>query len=88
MIFGDIAARRSLGRPEAWTAEVERTIAGYTVLNDWTGRRTEAHAAAQGLPTSEAKDFATQLGPVLVTPVVVFSSARWRSPSSSVRRSR
>ena len=52
----------------ATPAEVERAIAGYTVLNDWTGRRTEAHAAARGLPSSEAKDFATQLGPVLVTP--------------------
>jgi 2-keto-4-pentenoate hydratase/2-oxohepta-3-ene-1,7-dioic acid hydratase in catechol pathway len=48
--------------------EVERAIAGYTVLNDWTARGTEARSLARGLPPSEAKDFATQLGPVLVTP--------------------
>ncbi|WP_437966097.1 fumarylacetoacetate hydrolase family protein [Sorangium sp. So ce260] len=48
--------------------EVERAIAGYTVLNDWTARGLEAQSLARGLPPSEAKDFATQLGPVLVTP--------------------
>lgn len=48
--------------------EAERAIAGYAVLNDWTARGAEARAHAQGLPPSEAKDFATQLGPVLVTP--------------------
>lgn len=49
-------------------SEVERAIAGYTILNDWTARRSEAAAAARGFPMSEGKDFATQLGPVLVTP--------------------
>ncbi|WP_434043127.1 MULTISPECIES: fumarylacetoacetate hydrolase family protein [Sorangium] len=48
--------------------EVERAIAGYTVLNDWTARSLQARTLARGLPPSEAKDFATQLGPVLVTP--------------------
>jgi 2-keto-4-pentenoate hydratase/2-oxohepta-3-ene-1,7-dioic acid hydratase in catechol pathway len=48
--------------------EAESAIAGYAVLNDWTARGTEVRAKARGLPTSEAKDFATQLGPVLVTP--------------------
>ncbi|WP_437607107.1 fumarylacetoacetate hydrolase family protein [Sorangium sp. So ce834] len=48
--------------------DVERAIAGYTVLNDWTARGLEARSLACGLPPSEARDFATQLGPVLVTP--------------------
>lgn len=48
--------------------EVERSIVGYAVLNDWTARALEARSRARGLPPSEAKDFATQLGPVLVTP--------------------
>jgi hypothetical protein len=48
--------------------DVERAIAGYTVLNDWTARGQEARSLACGLPPSEARDFATQLGPVLVTP--------------------
>ncbi len=48
--------------------EAERAIAGYAVLNDWTARGMEARALSRGLPPSEAKDFATQLGPVLVTP--------------------
>ncbi|AUX47080.1 fumarylacetoacetate hydrolase [Sorangium cellulosum] len=48
--------------------EAERAIAGYAVLNDWTARGLEAQAQARGMPPSDAKDFATQLGPVLVTP--------------------
>ncbi|WP_437777496.1 fumarylacetoacetate hydrolase family protein [Sorangium sp. So ce1097] len=48
--------------------DVEKAIAGYTVLNDWTARSLEARSLARGLPLSEAKDFATQLGPVVVTP--------------------
>ncbi|XXT17685.1 fumarylacetoacetate hydrolase family protein [Sorangium sp. So ce429] len=48
--------------------EVDRAIAGYAVLNDWTARSIEARLLARGRPPSEAKDFATQLGPVLVTP--------------------
>ncbi|WP_437315339.1 fumarylacetoacetate hydrolase family protein [Sorangium sp. So ce385] len=48
--------------------DVERAIAGYTVLSDWTARGLEARSLACGLPPSEARDFATQLGPVLVTP--------------------
>jgi 2-keto-4-pentenoate hydratase/2-oxohepta-3-ene-1,7-dioic acid hydratase in catechol pathway len=56
---------------DLWRAtpeEVERAIAGYTVLNDWTARGMEARSLARGISPSEAKDFATQLGPVLVTP--------------------
>jgi 2-keto-4-pentenoate hydratase/2-oxohepta-3-ene-1,7-dioic acid hydratase in catechol pathway len=48
--------------------DAERAIAGYAVLNDWTARSAEMHARAEGLPPSQAKDFATQLGPVLVSP--------------------
>jgi 2-keto-4-pentenoate hydratase/2-oxohepta-3-ene-1,7-dioic acid hydratase in catechol pathway len=48
--------------------EAERSTVGYAVLNDWTARGAEARTHDQGLPSSEAKDFATQLGPALVTP--------------------
>lgn len=47
--------------------EAERAILGYTVLNDWVARATEGRARARGLPDGAARDFATQLGPVLVT---------------------
>jgi len=48
--------------------EAERAIAGYAVLNDWCARGAEARATSRGSPRSEARDFATQLGPALVTP--------------------
>lgn len=54
----------------ATPAEAARAIAGYAVLNDWVARGVErdAHARARGVLPSEARDFATQLGPALVTP--------------------
>jgi 2-keto-4-pentenoate hydratase/2-oxohepta-3-ene-1,7-dioic acid hydratase in catechol pathway len=48
--------------------EVEQAIVGYAVLNDWTARGAEARTRERGLPLSEARDFAAQLGPLLVTP--------------------
>jgi hypothetical protein len=59
--------------------EAERAIVGYAVLNDWTAREAEARARASGLPPSEATDFATQLGPVLVTPEELGSVAALRT---------
>jgi 2-keto-4-pentenoate hydratase/2-oxohepta-3-ene-1,7-dioic acid hydratase in catechol pathway len=47
--------------------EADAALLGYAILNDWTGRTLEARARAAGAPTTPARDFATQLGPVLVT---------------------
>jgi fumarylacetoacetate (FAA) hydrolase len=42
-------------------------IAGFTVLNDWSARDLQAQETSVGLGPAKGKDFATSLGPVLVT---------------------
>ncbi len=43
-------------------------IAGYTLMNDWSARDFQIKDMAIGLGPGKGKDFATSLGPVLVTP--------------------
>jgi fumarylacetoacetate (FAA) hydrolase len=43
-------------------------IAGYTILNDWSARDLQKMEMAVGLGPAKGKDFATSLGPVVVTP--------------------
>jgi 2-keto-4-pentenoate hydratase/2-oxohepta-3-ene-1,7-dioic acid hydratase in catechol pathway len=50
--------------PEAAAAN----IAGFTVMNDWSARDLQAREMKQGLGPAKGKDFATTLGPALVTP--------------------
>lgn len=42
-------------------------VAGFTILNDWSARDLQADEMAYGLGPSKGKDFATSLGPWLVT---------------------
>lgn len=42
-------------------------IAGYTILNDWSARDIQQKEMPVGLGPAKAKDFATSLGPWLVT---------------------
>ena len=42
-------------------------IAGFTVLNDWSARDLQREEIRIGLGPAKGKDFATSLGPVLVT---------------------
>jgi fumarylacetoacetate (FAA) hydrolase len=42
-------------------------IAGFTVLNDWSARDLQRAEMRVGLGPAKGKDFATSLGPVLVT---------------------
>jgi fumarylacetoacetate (FAA) hydrolase len=61
---------------KAWDYELEAAavvggdgrIAGFTVLNDWSARDLQKMEMAVGLGPAKGKDFATTLGPVLVTP--------------------
>jgi fumarylacetoacetate (FAA) hydrolase len=46
----------------------EGTIAGFTIMNDWSARDLQKMEMAVGLGPAKGKDFATSLGPVLVTP--------------------
>jgi 2-keto-4-pentenoate hydratase/2-oxohepta-3-ene-1,7-dioic acid hydratase in catechol pathway len=43
------------------------SIAGYTVMNDWSARDVQREEMAMRLGPAKSKDFATSLGPVLVT---------------------
>jgi fumarylacetoacetate (FAA) hydrolase len=43
-------------------------IGGFTVMNDWSARDLQRAEMRVGLGPSKGKDFATSLGPVVVTP--------------------
>ncbi|MEA2126560.1 MAG: hypothetical protein QOI80_3342 [Solirubrobacteraceae bacterium] len=47
---------------------VDGQIAGFTLMNDWSARDVQAGEMSVGLGPAKAKDFATSLGPWLVTP--------------------
>jgi fumarylacetoacetate (FAA) hydrolase len=59
----------------AWDYELEAAaivgaegrIAGFTIMNDWSARDLQKMEMAVGLGPAKGKDFATSLGPVLVT---------------------
>jgi fumarylacetoacetate (FAA) hydrolase len=46
----------------------EGEIAGFTLMNDWSARDVQAREMTIGLGPHKSKDFATSLGPCLVTP--------------------
>jgi len=48
---------------EAW----RDVVAGFTILNDWSARDVQRKEMAVGLGPAKGKDFATSLGPALVT---------------------
>jgi fumarylacetoacetate (FAA) hydrolase len=45
----------------------ENEIAGFTLMNDWSARDIQAREMTVGLGPAKGKDFATSLGPWLVT---------------------
>jgi fumarylacetoacetate (FAA) hydrolase len=49
-------------------ADWRDVVAGFTVLNDWSARDLQAREMRQMLGPAKGKDFATSLGPYLVTP--------------------
>jgi 2-keto-4-pentenoate hydratase/2-oxohepta-3-ene-1,7-dioic acid hydratase in catechol pathway len=48
--------------------EAEEYIFGYCIMNDWSARDLQAQEMKVGLGPAKGKDFATSLGPVIVTP--------------------
>jgi fumarylacetoacetate (FAA) hydrolase len=50
-------------RVEDWRS----VVAGFTILNDWSARDVQRREMAVGLGPAKGKDFATSLGPSLVT---------------------
>jgi fumarylacetoacetate (FAA) hydrolase len=49
-------------------AEADEYIAGFTILNDWSARDIQRREMKVGLGPAKSKDFATTIGPYLVTP--------------------
>ncbi len=48
-------------------ADARRHIVGYTIMNDWSARDLQRKEMLVGLGPAKGKDFATTLGPCLVT---------------------
>ncbi|TMK23029.1 MAG: fumarylacetoacetate hydrolase family protein [Actinobacteria bacterium] len=48
-------------------AAAERAIFGYTIMNDWSARDVQRDEMAMRLGPAKSKDFATSLGPCIVT---------------------
>ena len=46
----------------------EGKIGGFTIMNDWSARDLQRDEMRVGLGPSKGKDFATSLGPIVVTP--------------------
>ena len=59
-----VIGRSGIDIPES---EAESHIAGYTIMNDWSARDVQVGEMKIGLGPAKAKDFATSLGPWLVT---------------------
>lgn len=58
-------------------AEAEAAIAGFTLMNDWSARDIQRREMSIGLGPAKGKDFATSLGPWVVTPDELDA---WRTP--------
>ena len=58
-----------IGRPgrDIAAEDADYYIAGYTIMNDWSARDLQAREMKVGLGPAKGKDFATSLGPALVT---------------------
>ena len=48
--------------------QAEQHIFGYTIFNDWSARDEQRKEMAVGLGPAKGKDFASSLGPAIVTP--------------------
>ncbi len=57
--------------------QAEEAIAGFTIMNDWSARDIQMREMKIGLGPAKGKDFATSLGPIVVTPDEL---ERWRQP--------
>ena len=49
-------------------ADGDPGIAGFTLMNDWSARDVQTDEVTVGLGPAKAKDFATSIGPLIVTP--------------------
>lgn len=64
----EVAAVVGTGGRDLEPEEAEAGIAGFTIMNDWSARDLQRREMRVGLGPAKGKDFATSLGPWLVTP--------------------
>jgi 2-keto-4-pentenoate hydratase/2-oxohepta-3-ene-1,7-dioic acid hydratase in catechol pathway len=64
----EVAAIVGRGGSDLDPDEAERAVAGYCVMNDWSARDLQRREMKLNLGPAKGKDFATGLGPWLVTP--------------------
>jgi 2-keto-4-pentenoate hydratase/2-oxohepta-3-ene-1,7-dioic acid hydratase in catechol pathway len=64
----EVAAVVGMGGADLAPDEAERHIAGFCVMNDWSARDLQRREMKLSMGPVKGKDFATSLGPVLVTP--------------------
>ncbi len=64
----EVAAVVGMSGADLDPAEAERNIAGYCVMNDWSARDIQRREMKLSMGPVKGKDFATSIGPVLVTP--------------------
>jgi fumarylacetoacetate (FAA) hydrolase len=67
--------------------DADEVVAGFTVMNDWSARDVQRREMAQSLGPAKGKDFATSLGPVLVT-AAEFAPGGLRKVPSAVMTAR
>jgi 2-keto-4-pentenoate hydratase/2-oxohepta-3-ene-1,7-dioic acid hydratase in catechol pathway len=64
----EVAAIIGRGGADLTPQQGEQSIAGFCILNDWSARDIQRREMKLSMGPVKGKDFATSLGPVLVTP--------------------
>jgi 2-keto-4-pentenoate hydratase/2-oxohepta-3-ene-1,7-dioic acid hydratase in catechol pathway len=64
----EVAAVVGMGGADIDLDQAERHLAGFCVMNDWSARDLQRREMRLSLGPAKGKDFATTLGPFLVTP--------------------
>jgi 2-keto-4-pentenoate hydratase/2-oxohepta-3-ene-1,7-dioic acid hydratase in catechol pathway len=64
----EVAAIIGRGGAELTPQQGEQSIAGFCILNDWSARDIQRREMKLSMGPVKGKDFATSLGPMLVTP--------------------
>ena len=81
----EVAAVVGMEGADLEPAEAERHIAGYMVMNDWSARDVQRREMKLSMGPVKGKDFATSLGPFLVTPDELDPLRRGRSFDLTMR---
>ncbi len=75
----EVAAVVGRGGADLDPRDAERHIAGFCVMNDWSARDIQRREMKLSMGPVKGKDFATSLGPMLVTPDEIEDGRRGRA---------